>query len=180
MSLFLDEKTKAGKFNKLNAEWFERFKDVITIESGEFVGHTALNFFRAGWNECEKHVRESVSDAADLRSCMCSRFIVEIEQLKAENERLKLAIAGKTGSCVLCEDAQKEIERLKLHDIPGYQEGIEELKAQIEERDEALIDLFELLSHAFAFQTNGDDWEKQGIAIEKHQSLINKIKESGK
>lgn len=54
MSLFLDDKTKEEKAKS-------HVKD-FTVEDYFIPTQSIINAYLAGWNECEKHVRESVSE----------------------------------------------------------------------------------------------------------------------
>lgn len=216
MSLFLDEKTKEEKAvevygSHIMAGDVATFSGINGMKPEDIAKRFHFEGYLAGWNECEKHVRESVGDAADLRSCMCSRFIIEIEQLKAKNEHLKLTTIHffKKGHAIAKASSLIEIEQLKAENAEKDKEMaawkkqcietekesklrgeiIQSLEAQIKELNEALIDFNHALNYSIS-QLGGCECDQSvGFTCgtccvdrdyQKHQSLINKIKESGK
>lgn len=157
MNIFLDEKTKEGIARRYTnstviSDYLTDQLDCDTIKELEAL---EKDVYLAGWNECEKHVRESVSEGfgewwADFIRGHLGPEMVAVPELKIK----KAWQAAKLSSLV----------------------EIEQLKAQIKKRDEALIEVTRIVEEYKDFFAMGDNIHSFYC---EHQSLINQIKESG-
>lgn len=177
MSLFIDEKTKEDKVKEAAENMHVHY-----FKMGEIIPVKYLKMsYLAGWNECEKHVKESVSEVFEREVTI--RVHNAIDGLGAENKHY--------------------FDVLKDDNARLASEN-SELKAQIKERDEALFyldqlkkDLVYTLSfcpqtenltkgmapmfyHSLTYEGDLEINRKLDEIRLKHQSLINQIKESGK
>lgn len=169
MNLFLDEKTKEQV-----ALEYERGLPVNEYEAGLYYAFQVRGAYLAGWNECEKHVRESFGESFEKE--VRARTHKAMDGLGIELQRANECIIMQMRKI---DELEKEIESLRQ--AKSYMSDvIDQKSAQIKERDDALIDL------VCAMETT---WPgENGVMVElfhatflaKHQSLINQIKEGGK
>lgn len=152
MSLFLDEKTKEEKFLKAREDREKGLSEsLIELDrKGEWLHKLWFNY---GWNECEKHVRESASVGF-------SEWAEETMPFSNGDEDDYLLSQDAWQACSIFKD--KEIQYLE---------------SQLKERDEALLEIY---GQPPMHGTGYDHCVNLQRLKNKHQSLINQIKESRK
>lgn len=180
MSSFLDEKTK-----ELFAE-----EHASVFRSDHFSKHK--DSYLAGWNECEKHVRESVVigfDAVLEQVRGLCQHVLTLREEQIAREVWQACVLAKYKETTEKDKRIKELEKSSMYDNAVIkhlnQEGknfykrITALESQLKERDEALIDLVKFVDDV-ACENIVFPRSRSSELIKKHQSLINQIKESRK
>lgn len=89
------EKSDSSIFNSLNFEWFEKHKKELN-GNDEFIGHTALHFFRKAWQACALQSRKEIDELKErnehlirMKEDACRQLAISLDSEMKKEAQLK-------------------------------------------------------------------------------------------